>query len=127
MASNTVNNVIPGQAVANGAIAKLVFTANNSYLNGLSVLPASVYVTVTSIKVTNASGALASLTLAAGDTGTTVDVFCPATPIPLPTVGAPYTELLDAPIVLEPGQSLWALTSVAAALNIRADGMVSIQ
>ena len=127
MASNTVNNVIPGQAVANGAIARLVFTANNTYLSGASTLPASVYVTVTSIKVTNVSGALANLTLSAGDTGATVDIFCPATPIPLPTVGAPYTEMLDAPIVLEPGQSLWGLSSVAGALNIRADGMVSIQ
>lgn len=127
MAAQYVNNVIPPQVVANGSYAALTLTTNNPLLTGLTAIPARVTVVITSIKVTNVSAALANFKLSVGAASGSPSELVPYTPIPLPVVGEPYTEILTAPLVAEAGQSFFAQSSVAAALEIRAEGLVIVQ
>lgn len=122
--------IFQGQMVPNGAAAKLSFGTSNPVLNGLSVVPANCVVLLTSLYLNNLTAAVQTLQLwrgtaataafALGGVGTAINV-------PPSTITQPGFQALSAPIVLMPGDSIWALAGAASVLNVTGDGQVIVQ
>lgn len=124
-----VNGIYRGQAVAAGGAAKLNFTTLNSILNGLSVVPAGCVVLLTNLFFTNITNAIQTLQIWAG-TAATNDFLLgtgQAINIPPSTELYPGYQALSAPIVLEAGDSIWALCGNATSINVRGDGEIITQ
>lgn len=123
-----VSNIYPGQAVPDTTAAKLVFTALNALINGLFVVPAGCVILLTSLMVTNTTSSTATLQIWKGTAASAAFTLI-GKPINISpaTVASPSFQVLTAPIILMPGDSIWGLSGTAAALSITGDGEVIVQ
>lgn len=120
-------NVIPPQLVTNAA-AKCTFTNQNSQLAGGVVVPANCVVLLTSLKCNNYTAGGITLQVWRGTAAdNTHTLLGGAIVIPPASLGSPGVQLLDAPLVLMPGDSIWAEAGAGASLNIWGDGQLITQ
>lgn len=122
------SNIIPGQEVATGGAAKLTFTTLNGILSGASVVPAGCVVLITSLLAINTTNGVVTLQVWKGTSATDpFALFGQNINVPPSTQYAPNYQCLSAPMVLMPGDSIWANAGGANEISMQADGQVITQ
>lgn len=127
--SFTIANIYPPQFVPDTTAAKLQFSATLPLIGGLSVVPGAVAVLLTSLLVNNVTAGVVTLKLYRGNVADAQHIMTGfvALNIPPATISNPWFQALSAPIVLQPGDSIWGLAGTASGLNITGDGEIITQ